>query len=81
MASYNELAAKSQSLAAELSKFERCDPEKLALVYKQTKECKLSAVRWTDNLFELQNWLKKNTQIQNDQLEEQYPIFKDLDYP
>lgn len=81
LAKFQLLSSESQKLATELQKFERCDPEKFEQAKKQTQECRQSAVRWTDNLYELQSWIKKNTQIQQDQLEEQYPIFKDLDYP
>lgn len=43
--------------------------------------CKNAAIRWTDNLFELQNWIQKSTNMSLADLQAQFPIFTELDYP
>ena len=51
IAEHRDLLDKSKELAAEIKRYEKCDPERLQLVKKQTKLCHDAAIRWTDNLF------------------------------
>ena len=38
-------------------------------------------VRWTDNLYEVESWIKKNNQaMTNEELYQNFPILRDLDY-
>ena len=38
-------------------------------------------IRWTDNLYEMENWMKKNNPgIKSEELYQAFPILRDLDY-
>ena len=38
-------------------------------------------VRWTDNLYEIENWIKKNNAaMTNEEIYQAFPILRDLDY-
>lgn len=38
-------------------------------------------MRWTDNLYEMEGWMKKNNPgISGDELYKQFPILDNLDY-
>ena len=56
---YKEKAAAGHHLKEEIRQYEKCDPEKLELIKKKVQTCKEASVRWTDNLFELESWMKK----------------------
>ena len=60
MAEFAELKAKSKTISEEIKKYERCDPAKLIEVKAKVKTCKEAAIRWTDNLFEMESYMKKN---------------------
>ena len=61
--------------------YERCDPERLELIKAESKVAKEACIRWVDNCWEVESWLKKNNQsITGDQMMEAFPILKDLDY-
>jgi hypothetical protein len=49
---------------------------------KQNKKvCLDGANRWTDNLYEVENWIKKhNPAFSTEDLQKNFPILKDLDY-
>ena len=43
--------------------------------------CKAACDRWTDNLFEVVSWMKKqNPGVRDEELEANFPVLKDLDY-
>jgi hypothetical protein len=61
--------------------FEKCDPKKLEEIRKKQKTAKDAANRWTDNLYEMESWMKKqNPGLSSDELAKNFPILKDLDY-
>jgi len=61
--------------------YEKCDPKRLEEINKNKKVCKDSVNRWTDNLYEVEGWIKKNNAaVTTEQLHENFPILKDLDY-
>lgn len=38
-------------------------------------------IRWTDNLYEMENWIKKNNQsMTSEEIYQAFPILRDLDY-
>lgn len=68
------------SLQSKIQTWERTDPKKVESLQKQEKEAKDAANRWTDNLFELKDWVKdKNPNFTNSDLEAQFPVLKNLD--
>ena len=82
MAEYQQLKSQNSKLQEGIKKFERCDPEKLNETRAQVKSCKEAAIRWTDNLFEIESYMKKNNpSLTKTELEQNFPILKDLDYP
>jgi len=40
--------------------YEKCDPKRMEELAQKKKVCKEGMVRWTDNLYEMENWIKKN---------------------
>ena len=66
----------------EAKKYERGDPARNEAVKKEIKVCSQAAERWVDNIFTIQDWVKKNNPaITNADFEEQFPVCKELDYP
>ena len=59
--------------------FEKCDPKKLEEMKKKKKIAQDAANRWTDNLYEVESWMKKQN-IATEELQKNFPILKDLDY-
>lgn len=61
--------------------YEKCDPQRLKELEEKKKVCKEGMIRWTDNLYEMENWIKKNNSaITGDELYQQFPILNGLDY-
>ena len=55
---------------------------KLEEVRQQVKKCKEASMRWTDNLFEVESWIKKkNPGVSSEELGQNFPVLIDLDYP
>jgi hypothetical protein len=64
-----------------LKLFEKCDPKRLEEIATNKQICKAGMIRWTDNLYEMENWIKRNNPaMTNDQIYENFPILQDLDY-
>lgn len=40
--------------------YEKCDPKRMEELVKNKKVCLDGANRWTDNLYEMESWIKKN---------------------
>ena len=75
-----ELKSQNEEIEAKIAKYELTDPKKVKEVQDRVKVAKDSANRWTDNLFELQSWMRdKNPNCTSSDLEKQFPILKDLD--
>ena len=51
---------KNKLLNEEIRQYEKCDPAKLDALFKKVKDCKDASVRWTDNLYEMESWMKKS---------------------
>ena len=56
---HKQLTGVKRELREEIRIYEKCDPEKLEQVSARVKTCQEAANRWTDNLFELESWIKK----------------------
>ena len=54
----NSLKQENTSLTKELACFDKCDPSNFKQKQTEVKAAQTSAILWTDNLFELQNWIK-----------------------
>ena len=81
-AEYAELKAKNKQLKTDISQYERCDPAKMIELKAKTKTCQEAAIRWTDNLFEMESWMKKNNpSLSTEDIGNNFPVLKDLDYP
>lgn len=68
-------------MKAELKTYERSDPKLLEKFAEKKKVCNEAHVRWTDNLFTVESFLKKNQPgMDIEGFHEQFPVLKDLDY-
>ena len=77
-----ELTVKKKEITEGLRIYETCDPVKLERIRKKVKTCKEAANRWTDNLFEIESWIKKQQPgVSQGELAQQFPILNELDYP
>lgn len=56
------------------------DPKLLEQLKKSTKEAKIAANRWTDNIFTLQSYCSNTFSISRAQFDEQFNIPEDFDY-
>ena len=69
-----------EALSKTAQAFERTDPKKVEDLQKRNKLAKDSANRWTDNLFEVKSWISdKNPNLTGSELEQQFPVLKNLD--
>ncbi len=50
----------NNELSGKLRLFEKCDPKRLDEIAVKKKACHEGMVRWTDNLYTMENWIKKN---------------------
>ena len=76
-----EMEAKKKDLAAQLKKYEGCDPEVLVQLESETKMAKEAVNRWTDNIFNFHTWVgKRFPGVDSTSLNKQYEIPDDLDY-
>ena len=55
-----ELKKENQMLKQQNARYERCDPKRLEELAAKKKVCKEGMTRWTDNLYEMENWIKRN---------------------
>ena len=61
--------------------YEKCDPKRMEELSHKKKVSKEGMIRWTDNLFEMESWMKKNNAtVTSEELYKQFPVLKDLDY-
>ena len=76
-----ELQKQNQELKSEMKQFEKCDPARLDKLKETIAIAKTGCERWVDNCYQVEKWIKKyNQSLTRDQLEEHFPILKDLDY-
>ena len=50
----------NQEFAKSISLYEKCDPKYLEEIKGKKKICESGVNRWTDNLFEIEGWMRKN---------------------
>lgn len=61
--------------------FEKCDPKVMVELEQKRKVCKEGMVRWTDNLYEMETWMKRNkAAMGSEEMYQAFPILRDLDY-
>ena len=49
---------------------------------EDSKIARDAVTRWTDNLFLIQQWIQRSKpNVTSKELEKNFPVFKDLDYP
>ena len=61
--------------------YERCDPKRMEELKQKKKVCKDGMTRWTDNLYEMETWMKRNNAaMTTDEMHQAFPILRDLDY-
>ena len=53
------LKQKNEVLKKEMQQYEKCDPARLQEMKVDTKICKDACDRWVDNIFILQDFIKK----------------------
>ena len=71
----------NSDLKSKVKQYERCDPKRLEELETNTQICKQGVIRWTDNLFEMEGWIKKNNSaMTREDIYQNFPILKDLDY-
>lgn len=79
-----ELSALQKSnsqLTSSIQQYERCDPKRLEELAVNTQVCKAGMTRWTDNLYEMESWIKKhNPGMNSEEIYQNFPILRDLDY-
>ena len=52
------------------------------MVKNNVKVCREAGIRWTDNLYELESWMKKNNPgMSSEEMYKNFPVLKDLEYP
>ena len=72
----------SRELQESIRQYEKCDPAKLELLKNRVQVCRDASIRWTDNLYEMESWMKKNNPgVTSEELGQNFPILIDLDYP
>lgn len=76
-----QLQQTNSELAGRLRVYEKCDPKRMEELKTKWKVCKDGMTRWTDNLYEMESWIKKNNPaLSSDELCQSFPILRDLDY-
>jgi hypothetical protein len=72
---------KKAELDVQLKQFERSDPKILLKIADDSKISKDSINRWTDNLFLILQWIQNSKPgFTQKELEQSFPIYKNLDY-
>ena len=81
LAELAELKKENSGLTQKMRKYERCDPKRLQELATKKKVCKEGMIRWTDNLYEMESWMKKNNgAMTTEEMYQAFPILRDLDY-
>ena len=76
-----ELKKANAELKGKVRMFGECDPKRMDDINTKAKVCKDGMVRWTDNLYEVENWIKRNNPaITSEELYQNFPLLRDLDY-
>lgn len=76
-----KLRTEKCQLEQELKNYERSDPKILLKMEQEAKIAKDAVNRWTDNLFQIMQWIKTHKpNFTESELCKSFPIFKELDY-
>jgi peptidoglycan hydrolase CwlO-like protein len=75
------LQKESAELSEKMRVYEKCDPKRMTELKQKEKVCKEGMVRWTDNLYEMESWIRKNNPaLSPEEVYQNFGILKDLDY-
>lgn len=78
---YEDLRKQHAMLSQKIKLHEKCDPKRLEEIATNKKLCFQGMTRWTDNLYEMESWVKKNNQaMMSEEMYQAFPILRDLDY-
>ena len=77
---FNELEKLKSLASAKLEIYRANDPKLLAQKREAVQKAKISANRWTDNIFTLQSYCANSFSISRTQFNEQFSIPDDFDY-
>lgn len=78
---HDELRKEHAMLSQKIKLHEKCDPKRLEEIATNKKLCFQGMTRWTDNLYEMESWVKKNNQaMSSEEMYQAFPILRDLDY-
>lgn len=81
LAELAELRKTHSGLAEKLRVYEKCDPKRVDELKAKLKVCREGMTRWTDNLYEVEMWIKKsNPALSTGEIHDNFPILRDLDY-
>jgi len=76
-----ELQKENSTLSTKMKMYEKCDPKRMDELAQKKKVCQQGMIRWTDNLYEMESWMKKNNSAMgSEELYQAFPILRDLDY-
>jgi len=76
----NQLRKRNQELQNEYKNYEQMDPAKVEQMNSDAQKAKLSANRWTDNIFTLRTYVKNKFSVDNTEVDGQLGIKEDFDY-
>ncbi|XP_020343075.1 meiotic nuclear division protein 1 homolog isoform X2 [Oncorhynchus kisutch] len=74
------LREKRSHLKAKLEKYRECDPEVIEEMRKSNVTAKEAVSRWTDNVFAIKSWAKRNFGFDDGRIDKAFGIPEDLDY-
>lgn len=77
----SDLQKENSDINVKLKMYEKCDPKRMDELSFNRKVCKDGMTRWTDNLFEMESWMRKNNAAMGtEEMQQAFPILRDLDY-
>ncbi|XP_054167912.1 meiotic nuclear division protein 1 homolog [Oppia nitens] len=77
----HSLENKRNELKAKLEVLKDCDPQFIKQLNKDCEVSKEAINRWTDNVFLVKSWCKQKFGIEDSELNKQFSIPEDFDYP
>lgn len=80
LTSINKKRELIQKLDEELQKYSDSDPDLLKSLLEHTKTARDATNRWTDNIFEVESWVRNKFNMERKDIYRQFQIPEDLDY-
>jgi len=77
----HSLENKRNELKARLEALKDCDPQQTLQLKSDCEVSKEAVNRWTDNVFQVKSWCKQKFSIEDSELNKQFNIPEDFDYP